>query len=191
MTRVYFVRHAQPDFSHKQDSDRPLSAEGKKDSALVLEILKDLPVDEFYSSPYRRSYDTIAPAAEYFGKTIRIVEDFHERVAGENGNIKEMFEKRWADFDFCEEGGESLNSVQKRNINALHTVLKENDGKSIVIGTHGTALSSILNYFNPDFNVNCFFRIIDWMPYIIELDFVGTKLIGQKELGHVLKTFRK
>lgn len=191
MTRVYFVRHAQPDFSHKQDSDRPLSAEGKKDSALVLEILKDLPVDEFYSSPYRRSYDTIVPAAEYFGKTIRIVEDFHERVAGENGNIKEMFEKRWADFDFCEEGGESLNSVQKRNINALHTVLKENDGKSIVIGTHGTALSSILNYFNPDFNVNCFFRIIDWMPYIIELDFDGTKLIGQKELGHVLKTFRK
>lgn len=41
MTRVYFVRHAQPDHDWKEDRTRPLTEEGKKDSAIVLEFLKD------------------------------------------------------------------------------------------------------------------------------------------------------
>ena len=41
MTRVYFVRHAQPELDWKEDRTRPLTEEGKKDSAIVLEFLKD------------------------------------------------------------------------------------------------------------------------------------------------------
>ena len=32
MTRVYFVRHAQPEHDWKEDRTRPLTEEGKKDS---------------------------------------------------------------------------------------------------------------------------------------------------------------
>lgn len=35
MTRVYFVRHAQPDNNWKEDRTRPLIEEGKRDSAIV------------------------------------------------------------------------------------------------------------------------------------------------------------
>ena len=70
-------------------------------------------------------------------------ERFRERRSGINAS--EMLEKRWADFSFAEEGGESLNSVQKRNIEALREVLDTYKGKTVVIGTHGTALSCILN----------------------------------------------
>ena len=39
MTRVYFVRHAQPEHEWEEDRTRPLTEEGKKDSAIVLEFL--------------------------------------------------------------------------------------------------------------------------------------------------------
>ena len=55
MTRVYFVRHAQPEHDWEEDRTRPLTEEGKKDSAIVLEFLKDKKIDAFYCSPYKRS----------------------------------------------------------------------------------------------------------------------------------------
>ena len=36
MTKIYFVRHAQPEHAWKEDRTRPLTEEGKKDSAIVL-----------------------------------------------------------------------------------------------------------------------------------------------------------
>ena len=70
MTRVYFVRHAQPEHEWEEDRTRPLTEEGKKDSAIVLEFLKDKKIDTFYCSPYKRSMDTIAEAADFFTKEI-------------------------------------------------------------------------------------------------------------------------
>ena len=66
MTRVYFVRHAQPEHDWEEDRTRPLTEEGKKDSAIVLGFLKDKKIDAFYCSPYKRSMDTIAEAADFF-----------------------------------------------------------------------------------------------------------------------------
>ena len=55
MTKVYFVRHAQPEHDWEEDRTRPLTEEGKKDSEIVLEFLKDKKIDAFYCSPYKRS----------------------------------------------------------------------------------------------------------------------------------------
>ena len=41
MTRVYFVRHAQPEHDWEEDRTRPLTEEGKKDSVVVLEFLSN------------------------------------------------------------------------------------------------------------------------------------------------------
>lgn len=41
MTRVYFVCHAQPEHNWKEDRTRPLTEEGKKDSAIVLDFEGD------------------------------------------------------------------------------------------------------------------------------------------------------
>ena len=70
MTRVYFVRHAQPVFSHAEDLTRPLTEEGLQDRRIVLETLKDKEIDVFYCSTYKRSVDTIAETAEYYGMEI-------------------------------------------------------------------------------------------------------------------------
>lgn len=195
MTRVYFVRHAQPEYNWEDDRTRPLSEEGKKDSAIVLEFLNDKKIDAFYCSPYKRSMDTIAEAAVFFGKEIITDERLREREKGSNGNNHGMFQKRWADHDYHEDGGESIAMVQKRNMEALNgilsdNILSDNTDKEIVIGTHGTALSTILNFYDSNFGCEDFLRIIDWMPYIIELDFEGKKLVGKQEHCHVEKEFK-
>lgn len=166
MTKVYFVRHAQPEHKWEDDRTRPLTAEGKQDSKIVLDFLKDKKIDVFYSSPYQRSLDTIADTAAFYGKKMITDERLREREKGSNGNNHGMFEKRWADHDYHEENGESINMVQKRNIVALTEILAENKGKNIVIGTHGTALSTVLNFYNPGYCIRIKSVRIDWSKNI-------------------------
>lgn len=189
MTKVYFVRHAQSDYRSGSDRERGLTAEAMEDRKVVLEFLRDKRIDAFYCSPYRRSLDTIREAAEFFGLPIHTDERLRERETVPGGNNRELFSKRWADFDWHEPGGESLRSVQERNIAALTEILEREQGKSIVIGTHGTALSTILNYYDPSYGCDAFLRIIDWMPFVVELNFEGTRFLSKTEHVHIEKTF--
>lgn len=196
LTHVYFVRHAQPVHGHREDRTRPLTQEGKQDTALVTQTLADKHIDCFYCSPYLRSLDTIRPAAAQYGLPIREDERLRERQAGEQGNASLRAEnsplrRRWQDFSWHEPGGESIGSVQTRNIQALKEILAENQGKNIAFGTHGTALSSILNYYRPNFGCEDFLRILDWMPYIVELTFDGQTLLTFRDLAHIHKEFSK
>lgn len=190
MTKVYFVRHAQPEYDWEDDRTRPLTAEGMDDCKKVVEFFKDKHIDIFYCSPYKRSIDTIIKTANMFGQEIVLDERLREREKGKDGNNFGMFRKRWADKNFHEDGGESINTVQKRNIEVLNEILDKNENKAVVIGTHGTALSSILNYYNPDFCCDDFLRIIDWMPYIIELNFNRQSLVSSCEHLYVQKEFK-
>lgn len=188
ITKIIFVRHAQSQYG-EDDRIRPLTESGLKNREVVLETLKDIHIDAFLSSPYKRSIDTIRTAADYFGMSIRTDERFRERKVGtwENG----WLEKRWNDFSCAEEDGECLASVQERNMEALKEVLSDYIGKTVVIGTHGTALSTILNYYDNSFGLNDFMRIVNWMPYIVELTFEGDKLLDKRELAYVATQWDK
>ena len=182
MSCIYFVRHCQSDHTKSSDEQlRPLTEKGLEDSHAVLHYLKDKKIDVFISSPYKRSYDTIAKAAEYYHLQIKTDERLRERKSGKNGNTFELFKKRWADKNYAEADGESLYSVQKRNIEALKEIIEIYRDKNIVIGTHGTALSTILNYYNPAFCCDSFMRIIDYMPYIVKLEFDGAQYAEMTE----------
>lgn len=190
MTSIYFIRHAQPDHGWEEDRNRPLSDDGSEDSKKVTEFLRNIKIDCYISSPYKRSIDTIKESALEHNIGIIMDERLREREKGLNGNNLGMFQKRWDDFDFHEKSGESLNMVQKRNVGAILEVLNDHKGSNIVIGTHGTALSTILNYFEPLYSCNDFLRIIDFMPYIIRLDFDGINYIGKEELLIIEKEFK-
>lgn len=125
MIKVYFVRHAQSKHDREDDRTRPLTDEGKEDTKKVLEFLKDKNIDQFYCSPYIRSMDTIAESAKYYGKKIITDERLRERESGPGGNNHDMFQKRWNDLNFHEEGGESIAILQERNIAALRDILSE------------------------------------------------------------------
>ena len=185
LTDIIFVRHAQSVYG-ADDRNRPLTEEGLLDRQIVMDALKNREIDAFLCSPYKKSIDTIKPAADFFKMDIFTDERLRERKAGsfESG----LLEKRWSDFSFAEEGGENLKSVQERNMDAFSEILVRYKGKTVVIGTHGTALSMILQHYNIDFGLNDFLRIVNWMPYIIEMKFDGKNLTEMRELAYVDKT---
>lgn len=189
MTKVYFVRHAEPEHSWADDRTRPLTKEGIKDCDIVLNFFQTRKIDKFYSSPYKRSVDTIQSSADYFHCKIITDERFREREKGVGSNNYGMYQKRWNNHDFHEKNGESINMVQKRNVEALFEILLRDKDKTVVIGTHGTALSTLLNYFNSDFGFYDFMHIIDWMPYIVELNFDDNHLISVTEHCYKKKVF--
>ena len=188
LTTILFVRHAQSVYG-SDDRNRPLSDAGMEDRKVVAETLRDRKIDAFLSSPYKRSMDTIRPAAEGRNMDIRTDERFRERQCGDFST--DSLARRWADFSWAEENGECLESVQVRNMEALQNVLQDYAGQNVVIGTHGTALSTILNNYNPSFGLQDFLRIVSWMPYIIELTFDRDRLVSVKELNHVDKEISK
>ncbi len=190
MTEIYFVRHAQPDYSWENDRTRPLSREGYDDIQKVCNILSDVKLDIAISSPYKRSIDTIAKCAEMHNLKIKTDERLCERKKGANGNVYGMFQKRWADFSFSEPGGECLALVQKRNIEAVLDILNNYENKKILVGTHGTALSTILNYFDSTYKCDGFLRMIDFMPYIVRMIFDGAKYISHREILIVKKQYK-
>lgn len=137
-TNIYFVRHAEPDFSIKDDLIRPLSEKGIADSKKVTVSLLDKHISVIYSSTFKRAVDTVKDFADYKGFESITNHNFCERKVGEwVDDFKSYSKNQWADFDYKLENGESLKEVQARNISGLLEVIKNNLGKSVVIGTHG------------------------------------------------------
>ena len=183
MTNVYFVRHAAPNFDNHDDMTRELTAQGLKDRRLVTLFLQDRGIDAIFSSPYKRAVDTIKAFAESRNLEIELVSDFRERkIAGEwIEDFNEFSKKQWADFDFKLPEGESLREVQERNIQALRRILETHAGENIVVGSHGTAMSVIIQYYDPSFGYSEFDKIKSWMPWIAEFSFEGEQCTGIKK----------
>ncbi len=183
-TTIYFVRHAKPDFSIKEESIRPLTEQGMIDSKKITASLLDKEITAIYSSPYKRAYDTVVDFAESTELKIQVVDNFRERNVGEWVEDFQGFAKQqWSDFDYKLTEGEALREVQERNISALFDVLKQQGGKNIMVGTHGTALSTILHYFNRNFCYDDFYAFVHKMPYIIKCTFAEMKLETIEEVS--------
>lgn len=173
MTTVYFIRHAQSDRFTKDDRTRPLTAEGMSDTLKITEALENTGISRILSSPYTRTIQTVADLSEKLGIDIETDEDFRERNAGKwhGENFLEFIKNQWEDFNYHIMDGECLSEVQTRNVAALKRALEKYKGETIAIATHGTALSTIINYFRPDYNFDDFMRIIDYMPYVVKMEF--------------------
>ena len=183
MTKVYFVRHARPDFSVQDDFTRPLTKDGQNSSKKVSEFLSKKNISTVYSSPYKRAVDTLSDFAESLDFEINIIDDFRERKIDDVWveDFDSFAKKQWDDFHYKLPAGESINEVQIRNIKALNKLLEENKGGNIAVGTHGTALSCIINYYNKDFKLSEFNRIRDLMPFIVCLTFKEKDFVEMKE----------
>lgn len=184
MRTIYFVRHAAPDLRNKTE-ERTLSKKGVEDSKLVFNYLLDKDINLFVSSPYPRSVHTIEPLARFLGKNILLIEDFKERNVGTWVEDFNSYSKaQWNDFNYKLPGGESLNEVQTRNINALIKLLKERKDSTICVGTHGTALSTIIYYYDKSFSYNGFDKIKNVMPWIVVFQFnEENEMISIKEVN--------
>ena len=173
ITNVYFVRHAEPNYENHNDQLRELTDTGMADRALVTEFLSDKQIHAVLSSPYKRSVDTVKEFADRNNLPIELIDDFRERkidsVWIEDFNA--FATQQWTDFTYKLSDGECLQEVQDRNINALRQALAKYRGKNIVIGSHGTALSTVINYYDNSFGYSDFQEIKKLMPWIVHFCF--------------------
>lgn len=197
MTTIYFVRHAQPTafnklVSREEHEMRPLTEQGMKDSESIAQALRDIHIDRFICSPLTRSIQTIEPAAKEHGMDILIDDRLYERRGTLAGRGMEEMAKRWRDFSYCDEGGECLQSVQDRYIEALHDILELFDGKTLVVGTHGTAFAVMMNYFRKSWNsVKFATDVVKMMPAIYRVRFEGFNLVDCERIFAIERDYPK
>ena len=173
ITTIYFVRHAESNYDTHDDALRELTKKGMTDRMLVTHYLSDKHIDIVLSSPYKRAVDTITPFADSKGLEIKIVDAFRERKINSEwiDDFTAFSKTQWEDFSYKLSGGESLQEVQTRNITALKAVLLEYPGKNIAIGSHGTALSTIIHFYDHSFGYDDFCEMKHIMPWIVSLMF--------------------
>jgi len=183
VTTVYFVRHAQADNSVREGRGRPLTDKGWHDRALVTAFLADKRIEVVVSSPFKRAVDTVADFAERYGHQIETIEDFRERrsdsdMRRDHPDFLAVVKRQIADFGYTYSDGESLEQVQARNIGALNDVLDRYAGKTIAIGTHGVALSTMIGYYDDAYGIDDFWAMMELTPWVVRMDFDGRNCVG-------------
>ena len=139
--------------------DCDLSTTGYNQSKLLCDyIVKNLKVDAFYSSDLIRAVNTIKPAADALGLPINLEPDFRELGVGVwDGLLFDDIAKLYPeDFEawtnkepnFAPEGGETWENLIKRSTKRLSELAAQNDGKTIMISTHGGVIKVLLERFS-------------------------------------------
>lgn len=191
MTTVYFIRHAESDSSVHDPILRPLTEKGIRDRTLVTNFLLDKSIVFAFSSPYKRSIDTIADFATKKGIEIEIIKDFREHeTISDNYPDDEYFpfiQKYWENKFYKIPGDESIADLQKRNILALEEIIKAYQNSNIIIGTHGMALSSIINYYDKTYGYQSFLSMVKKKPWIVKMNFDGLVNVEIKYIDLFIK----
>ena len=152
MLKLIFVRHGNSVSNVSKTftghRDEPLSLVGEKQASRVSEFLfKNYKVDKIYSSDLSRAVNTIKEFSNLSG--LEIIKDcrLREMFGGQwEGNLFEELPtlfpddyKVWKDTPGLARptGGESYEEVQKRIVKFVEDIEKIDDGKTVLISTHG------------------------------------------------------
>lgn len=139
--------------------DCDLSKTGYNQGKLLCDyIIKNIKVDAFYSSNLIRAVNTIEPAADALGLPVNLEPDFRELGVGiwdgmPFDDIPKLYPEEfeaWTNKEpnFAPEGGETWGNLVVRSTRRLKELAEENDGKTIIIATHGGVIKVLLECFS-------------------------------------------
>ena len=161
MTRLLIVRHGfsltNKEKRYTGQMDVPLDAIGLlQGEAASRYLAAHYAVDAIYSSDLCRAVETVRPLSERLSLPIR-----------KDARLREYFMGEWEGKAFSEvktlfpmtcqalktepwrvryDGGECVQDVFLRVSECLDEIIKENEGKTVVIASHGGAIRQILRY---------------------------------------------
>lgn len=162
MTTFLIIRHGQSASNAAAtltgQLDIALTETGIKQGQMVSEyIFNNYKVDRIYSSDLIRASSTVQRLSELTGLDVTLSKNLREMNCGEwqgrkvSDLIAEYGEyyERWKDHDTLAfpPKGESFTDLQKRAFNEIERIRKENDGKTIVIATHGGVIKVLTGAF--------------------------------------------
>ena len=157
-TMILLVRHGFSVSNEKQtftgQLDEPLSEVGIEQAKLLTKFVLDTyKVDEIYSSPLSRAYDTVKGVADALNKEINKEPAFMEIYGGEwEGKTAEEIESLFpTDYAFWKKdmgkgrctGGESGEELMERAYERLNEIATKNLGKTIVVGMHAGVIRAL------------------------------------------------
>ena len=179
-TTIYMIRHAESPFIFGEERTRKLSKDGEIEAGKVANRLLSEKIDVIVSSPFARSIQTIEEIATTRNLAISLYEELRERMIKGNyqlpwEEVEPAIKKSFEDKDYCLPGGETTRQAQERAIPIIKQILKEYEGKSIVVGTHGNIMTIIMNYFDQEYGYE--FWASTSKPDIYRLLFTGGELV--------------
>lgn len=184
-TILYFIRHAEPDFSEPDNYKRKLTVSGEIQAQRLSEIFNDINVDGVYSSPYLRAIKTVEPIAKSKSLNDQLLDQFRERKSSDYRVSKEKFlgygKHQWDDFDFKLCGGESLNDVKNRYNTGVRIIINQHAQSQnciFAVGCHIAGLCAYISQFNLISNYEEYKKYASKMPLIVKCFYKNLKFVS-------------
>jgi len=158
LTKIFLIRHGETEWNAigklQGSSDIKLLPEGIEQARLLAEHAPFSAVDAIYSSDLSRAMTTAEILAEKFGLQVIKERGLRETSFGDwegrflSDLAKENslgFEKFFTKPDKVQPpGGETFLQSQARIMNAFDEIIADNEGKNIIVVSHGAAIRLIL-----------------------------------------------
>ena len=184
-TILYFIRHAEPDFSEPDNYKRKLTVSEEIQAQRLSEIFNDINVDGVYSSPYLRAIKTVEPIAKSKSLNVQLLDQFRERKSSDYRVSKEKFlgygKHQWDDFDFKLCGGESLNDVKNRYNTGVRIIINQHAQSQnciFAVGCHIAGLCAYISQFNLISNYEEYKKYASKMPLIVKCFYKNLKFVS-------------
>lgn len=162
MTKLIIVRHCQAEgnlerfFQGRIDSD--VTPTGRAQVAAAAQTLSAEPIDVIYVSSLRRARYTADGINLYHDVPVITDDRIAEIDAGQwEGRFLTEIEKEFPQaFDnwrnhperFAAPGGETMSQVYERMKCAVDDIVRNNDGKTVCIVSHGCAIKNLMCYLH-------------------------------------------
>ena len=151
MTKIILVRHGYSTTNASKrytgQADVPLTDIGRAQAEKIADYLfAHEKIDAVYASDLSRAMDTARPTADRFGLTVTPVQALRELAMGiwegmrfedVARDYKDVLLLRERDYTYPCPGGESFAELYARVSDAIVRLARENEGKCIMLVTHG------------------------------------------------------
>jgi len=157
ITRLIFIRHGESEGNSDGIlcgwHDSGLTEKGIAQAERVALALKDAGINAIISSDLQRAKQTALIISKQLGMDICFDERFRERACGIFDGKKiddlknhESWESFVNDSNFTLEGGESVVDFSKRISESCKMIVREHEGRNILLVSHGGVLWAMVPY---------------------------------------------
>lgn len=155
---IYFVRHGESEGNFReiiQDSESPLSENGKKQVKSVAKRLKEISINCIYASPYARAKQTAEEVSSKLNLPIEYWDDLVEmkrtsKIEGLHHKDPQVIEAKrkiaenWLTGEWKLEDGESFIETYDRAHRVLDHLSKNHKDQKVICVSHGTFMKMIV-----------------------------------------------
>lgn len=160
ITYLLLIRHGENDWvgTHRLAGRTPgvnLNDRGREQTAKLVELLKEQPINAIYSSPLERCIQTAEPIAKALGLEIiqepGVIEVDYGEWQGRNleelAMLPEWFSVQHYPSTFRFPEGETLHETQSRAVWALNNIVHNHPDQVVAVFSHGDVIRTTLAHY--------------------------------------------